>query len=565
MARTCTSILLIKVSFWCCVLLLLLWADSAITSPVPPKSAIASAHPLATQAGFKVLRQGGNAFDAAVAVAAALAVVEPAGSGLGGGGFLLLHQASGRDVMLDAREKAPMAARRDMYLDETGKVIPGLSVDGPLAAGIPGLPAALVHMAEKYGRLPLSQCLAPAIRLASEGFVVGPRYLRQVKRRFDILQGYNQTAAIFLQHRRMPRPGFRLIQKDLARVLETIAQYGRSGFYQGWVAKRLVDSVRQEGGIWSLEDLRRYQVIERQPLEGDYRGIHIVSAAPPSSGGVVLLESLNILSGYFIHRLSPVTIKHLVVEAWRRAYRDRALYLGDPDFIAMPLSRLLDPDYAAGLRVAIRQDRAMPSDWLNPAPEVQEGADTTHFSILDREGNRVAATLSINYLFGSGFVAQGTGVLLNDEMDDFSIKPGVPNIYGLVGGEANAIAPGKRMLSSMTPTFLETPQKVAILGTPGGSRIISMVTLAVLDFAAGFRPSLWVKWPRYHHQYLPDEIQFEPDALSPSEQSTLQTMGHRLHPLARHYGNMQAILWDKNSGQVEAASDPRGEGMAIVE
>ncbi len=549
-----------------CFLLILLWQSAVMGSDVPPKAAIASAHPLATEAGLAALRQGGNAFDAAVAVAAALAVVEPAGSGLGGGGFFLLHQAAnGRNVMLDAREKAPLAANRDMYLDAAGKVIPGASVDGPRASGIPGVPAALVHLAENYGHLPLRKTLAPAIRLAREGFEVGPRYLQQVERRLKVLGSYPQTASIFLQRGGKPQPGFRLIQKDLARVLEAIAQHGRAGFYGGWVAKCLVGSVRQGGGIWRLEDLQRYQIIERRPVEGDFREIHIVSAAPPSSGGVLLLETLNILSAYPMHTLGSAGKKHLVVEAWRRAYRDRALYLGDPDFITMPLARLLSPDYAAGLRAAIRLDRALPSDYLNPAAEIAEGSDTTHFSVLDREGNRVAATLSINYLFGSGYVATGTGVLLNDEMDDFAVKPGVPNIYGLVGGDANAIAPGKRMLSSMTPTFLETEDRVAVLGTPGGSRIISMVTLAVLDFAVGFRPALWVKWPRYHHQYLPDEIQFEPGALSETEQVELESMGHRLHLLARHYGNMQAILWDRKHGLVEAASDPRGEGMAKVE
>ncbi len=549
-----------------CLLLILLLGAAVSAAEVPPKAAIASAHPLATAAGMKILRQGGNAFDAAVAVAAALAVVEPAGSGLGGGGFFLLHRAaSGRAVMLDAREKAPLAAGRDMYLDGAGKVIARASIDGPLAAGIPGLPAALAYLAENHGRLPLSRTLAPAIRLAREGFEVGPGYLRQVARRLEVLRRYPQTAAIFLQNGDKPRPGFRLVQKDLAKVLEAIAAEGKAGFYRGWVAERLLDSVREGGGIWQARDLKRYRVVERRPVEGDFRGIHIVSAAPPSSGGVVLLETLNILSPYAMHTLAPVTLKHLVVEAWRRAYRDRALYLGDPGFVQMPLARLLSPDYAAGLRAAVRLDKALPSDHLNPAPEKAEGADTTHFSILDREGNRVAATLSVNYLFGSGFVAGGTGVLLNDEMDDFSIKPGTPNIYGLVGGEANAIAPGKRMLSSMTPTFLETRDRVAIVGTPGGSRIISMVTLAVLDFAAGFPPSLWVKWPRYHHQYLPDEIQFEPGALSAAERRTLQAMGHRLHPLASRYGNMQAILWDKKKGTVEAASDPRGEGASSVE
>ncbi|BCX89341.1 gamma-glutamyltranspeptidase/glutathione hydrolase [Methylomarinovum tepidoasis] len=548
------------------LLLWLAWSVALWAGPKPPQAAIASAHPLATAAGFEILDQGGNAFDAAVAVAAALAVVEPAGSGLGGGGFLLLHRArDGRQVMLDARETAPLAARRDMYLDAAGNPIPRASIDGPLAAGIPGMPAALAHLAENYGRLPLRCSLAPAIRYAREGFVVGPRYLEQVERRHAVLGRYPAAAAIFLEKGQVPRPGFRLVQPDLARVLEALAARGRAGFYDGWVAERLLAGVRAAGGVWSRADLARYRVVERRPVVGRYHNVRVVSAAPPSSGGVVLVETLNILSAYPLTHLDPATAKHLIVEAWRRAYRDQALYLGDPDFVSMPLRRLLSPDYAAGLRAAIRPDRALPSAWLAAGPEAGgAGADTTHFSILDRDGNRVAATLSINYLFGSGFVVPGTGVLLNDEMDDFAIKPGVPNLYGLVGGSANAIAPGKRMLSSMTPTFLETPDRIAVLGTPGGSRIISMVTLAALDFAAGFRPALWVAWPRFHHQYLPDEIQYEPDALSGAERRALHRRGHRLKALGRTYGNMQAILWDRFLDRVEAASDPRGGGSAVV-
>ncbi len=542
------------------------WAGGS-WAQTPPADAIASAHPLATEAGFEVLRKGGNAFDAAVAVAATLAVVEPAGSGLGGGGFFLLYRARDkREVMLDARERAPLAAWREMYLDASGNVIPRLSIDGPLAAGIPGVPAALVHLAGHYGRLPLRVTLAPAIRHARQGFVVSSGYLRQVRQRLPGLRKFPESARIFLQDAQVPEPGFRLVQKDLAHTLEAIAEKGWAGFYRGRVAKHLVQAVREAGGIWQSRDLARYRVIEREPVTGWYRGVRVTAASPPSSGGIVLLETLNILSGFDVSHRDSVARKHWIVEAWRRAYRDRALYLGDPDFIRMPLKRLLSLDYAAGLRAAIHPDKAMPSAWLNPVPDVQDrGSNTTHFSILDRDGNRVAATLSINYLFGSGFVAKGTGVLLNDEMDDFAIKPGVPNLYGLVGGEANAIAPGKRMLSSMTPTFVETGARLGIVGTPGGSRIISMVTLAVLGFADRMLPQTWVGWPRFHHQYLPDEIQYEPGALSAAEMEGLQKRGHRLRELQASYGNMQAILWDKTINKVYAASDPRRQGMAKVE
>lgn len=532
----------------------------------PPQAAIASAHPLATEAGFSILRRGGNAFDAAVAVAAALAVVEPAGSGLGGGGFFLLHRArDGLQIVVDARERAPMAAHRDMYLDEQRQVIPGASVDGPLAAGIPGLPAALAHLAQNYGRLPLSESLMPAIELARQGFLVGGRYLDQVQKRLEVLKRYPASAQIFLQSGQAPKSGFRLVQKDLAKVLAALAERGREGFYSGWVAQRLVTEVRRAGGIWRLEDLSGYRVVERRPLAGRYHRTRIVTTPPPA-GGAVVLETLNVLKAFDLTRLDSAVAKHLIAEAWRRAYRDRALYLGDPDFVKIPLDLLLNPAYAAGLRAAIRPDRALSSRQLAEAAEpLSAGADTTHFSILDREGNRAAATLSINYLFGSGFTVPGTGVLLNDEMDDFAIKPDTPNLYGLVGGEANAIAPGKRMLSSMAPAFLEAPDRVGILGTPGGSRIISMMTLAVLDFAGGFGPATLVGWPRFHHQYLPDELQYEPGALTRHERKVLASLGHRLKVLAEPYGNLQAIVWDLVINRVEAASDPRGEGMARVE
>lgn len=560
-ARHCGVLFLLTLT-----LLLTQWPVEAASEPSPPATAVASAHPLATQAGHEILTAGGNAFDAAVAVSAALAVVEPYSSGLGGGGFWLLHRtADGFEVMIDGRERAPLAASRNMYLDGKGEVVSGASIDGPLSAGIPGEPAALVHLAQRYGRLPLTKSLAPAIRYARAGFAVDEHYRKLARFRFAVLKRSPTAVGIFLQDGEVPSIGYRIQQPELAETLEALAEQGAAGFYRGKVAARLVESVRAAGGIWTLEDLADYRIVERAPVRGEYRGMRIVSAAPPSSGGVVLLTMLNILSGYDLERLDPVIRKHLIVEAMRRAYRDRAEYLGDPDFVAMPIERLIHPWYAAGLRAAIRADRATPSAALpvivGAAPL---GAHTTHFSVLDREGNRVAGTLSINYPFGSGFVAPGTGVLLNDEMDDFSLKPGVPNVYGLIGAEANAIAPGKRPLSSMTPTFVETGRGVAILGTPGGSRIITMVLLAILDFAAGHGPESWVALPRFHHQFLPDEIQHELNALSAEEVLDLEAMGHQLKPLDDTYGNMQAVLWDRVRNRVTAASDPRGVGRAEV-
>jgi gamma-glutamyltranspeptidase/glutathione hydrolase len=531
----------------------------------PPAAAIATAHPLATQAGHDILQAGGNAFDAAVAVGAMLAVVEPSSSGLGGGGFWLLHRATdGREVMLDGRERAPLAARPDMYLDETGAVIPRLSIDGARAAAIPGTPAALDHLTRHYGRLPLKQTLAPAIRAARDGFRVNAHYLALARFRHEALRRSAAAAAIFLDKDAVPGEDFVLRQPDLARVLEAIAEHGRDGFYAGPVAERLIDGARAAGGIWSRDDLADYRVIEREPVRGEYRGIRITAAAPPSSGGIALVTMLNILAGYPLDELEDSTRTHLIIEAMRRAYRDRAVYLGDPDFVDIPAALLLHPFYAAGLRNAIRPDRATPSETLPGVDAGSAGNDTTHFSILDRDGNRVAATLSINLPFGAAFVAPGTGVLLNNEMDDFSVKPGVGNAYGLIGAEPNAIAAGKRPLSSMTPIFLDDGQRLAIVGTPGGSRIISMVLLAALEFSRGSAPEQWVAGKRFHHQYLPDVVSHEAGAFDADAAAALTARGHRLEERARPYGNMQAILWDRARDRVLAASDPRGGGGAMT-
>ena len=532
----------------------------------PPQAAIASAHPLATAAGLEILNRGGNAFDAAVAVSATLAVVEPYASGIGGGGFWLLHRAKdGKQVMIDGREKAPQAAHRDMYLDTMGNVIANMSVNGPAAAGIPGVPAALAHIARHYGRLPLSKSLAPAIRAAREGFKVTPRYRQRAKFRLAALRASPDAAMIFLKDNDLPPLGYVITQTDLANTLTALAHKGRDGFYQGDIAKRLVVGNRNGGGIWSLPDLYNYKAVERKPLSVNYKGYRITSVAPPSSGGVALIEMLNILNRFDLEKLSDVKRKHVIVEAMRRAYRDRAEFLGDSDFVKVPISKLTGRTYAGELARSIDLDKATPSSELQPVATHDSGFHTTHFSILDKQGNRVSATLSINYPFGSCFVAPGTGVLLNDEMDDFSAKPGVPNVYGLVGAEANAIAPGKRMLSSMSPSFVENEDRLAILGTPGGSRIITMVLHGILAFIDGEEAGSIVNQGRYHHQYLPDQIQYEPDALKPDEISGLENMGYTLQPLDDPYGNMQVVVWDKKQARVNAASDKRGEGLAVAE
>jgi len=529
----------------------------------PRADAVATAHPLATEAGLLILEAGGNAFDAAVAVSAALAVVEPYSSGLGGGGFWLLHRASdGFQVMVDGRERAPQAARADMYLDAQGGIIPGASIDGPLAAGIPGVPAALAHIAGRYGRLPLAVSLAPAIILAREGFPVNPIYRRLAGFRLEALQQSAAAGAQFLPGGNVPPEGYRLQQPELAETLELIARRGARGFYDGDVAARLVDAVRTGGGIWTRQDLLDYRVVERPPIVTRFGDHRLVSANLPSSGGILLAQMLHMLAERPLHGLDDTGRVHLLVEIMRRAYADRTRYLGDDDYVHVPRALLLNRGRARRLVQQIEPARATPSAVVST--ESDEGRDTTHFSVLDREGNRVAATLSINYPFGSGFVAGGTGVLLNDEMDDFSAKPGMANAYGLIGHDANAIAPGKRMLSSMSPTFVEGPDRVAILGTPGGSRIITMVLLGLLDAVEG-RPVIeWVTRGRFHHQYLPDRIDVEPGALSEEVIRALRAKGHRVRLLDDSYGNMQAIAWDLRSGAVTAASDPRGIGSSRV-
>ena len=546
---------------------LLAWAPaSRAAAPVAHKGAIASAYPLATEAGRDILARGGNAFDAAVAVSAALAVVEPTSSGLGGGGFYLLHrQSDGVETMLDAREKAPGAASRDMYLDSSGKPIPGASTDRPLAAGIPGEPAAFDYLARKFGKLPLKVSLEPAIRLAREGFPLYPRLQGAIRYKRDRLLRSPDAARVFLTpDGNVPELGAIIKQPDLAKTLQALADEGAAGFYSGRIARELVNGVRAGGGIWTMKDMADYRVIERKPLIGEYRGARIVSASPPSSGGVALLDALNILSGVDLGKTDSSTRKHWIIEAMQRAYRDRAVYLGDPDFVTMPLPMLVSKDYAAGQRSSIRPDKAMPSDFLPGIETTPVGQNTTHLSILDAEGNRVAGTISINLFFGSGDMIPATGVLLNDTMDDFSIKAGTPNAFGLVGNAENAIAPNKRPLSSMTPSFVETNKGLMVIGSPGGSYIISMVILGTLDYLDGMSARDIVKDPRYHHQYLPDVVEYEKGALTDEEISRLQAMGHKLEQGSRLWGNMEVITWDFASGEVAAASDPRGEGTGLV-
>jgi len=530
------------------------------------QAAIASAHPLATQAGLDILKQGGNAFDAAIAVTATLAVVEPYSSGLGGGGVYLLHLAASNNyVMIDAREKAPLLAFRDLYLDEAGKVKPEASINGALSAGIPGIPAALVLLAENYGKLKLSSSMASAIHYARQGFPVDEYYQRMAGFRLDALQNNEEASSIFLQQDDVPELDYKIVQKDLAVTLERIAESGYAGFYENELALNMVKDVRKNGGIWTIKDLATYKIKQRTPDVTVYKGMKLVSASLPSSGGLVLAEILGILAQVDIEKMDETQRIHHIVEAMRRAYRDRAEYMGDPDFIEVPVDYLLSDAHIKLLSAGINSHSATPSSSLKAVAQPSgNGADTTHFSIIDKQGNKVSATLSINYPFGSCYVAKGTGVLLNDEMDDFVSKPGIPNVYGLVGSDANAIEPGKRMLSSMTPGIVETRDRIAVIGTPGGSRIITMVLLAILDFYEHKSADEIVNAGRFHHQYLPDEISYEPGVFDESLVKTLQKLGHKTRELNSDYGNMQVIIVDKKTGKMEAASDDRGIGSAKV-
>jgi len=539
---------------------------SDLTTTKVEQAAIASAHPLATQAGIDILNQGGNAFDAAVAVTATLAVVEPYSSGLGGGGLYLLHQAANdKYIMIDARERAPLRAHKDLFLDESGDVIAGASINGALSAAIPGIPAALVQLAEKYGRLSLSQSLAPAISRARDGFAVDEHYQRMVGFRLNALQQNKAASDIFLQQGDVPALDYSIVQTDLAKTLELIASDGFSGFYENSLAWQMVKDVRKNGGLWTIKDLATYRVKERSPDVTIYKGMKLVAASLPSSGGIVLSEILGMLAGFDTEKMDESQRIHTIVEAMRRAYRDRAEYMGDPDFIKVPVDYLKSELHIKQLAASINPRLATPSASLKPVAQPDgNGADTTHFSIIDKQGNKVSATLSINYPFGSCFVAKGTGILLNDEMDDFVSKPGVPNVYGLVGSTANEIAPGKRMLSSMTPSIAETRDRIVIIGTPGGSRIITMVLLGVLDFYENETAEEIVNAGRYHHQYLPDEISFEPGVFDDDLIEKLQVLGHKIRELDHDYGNMQVIVVNKKTGELEAASDARGIGSAIV-
>lgn len=517
-------------------------------SPPPAAAAhgmVVSAQHLASEVGVDVMRHGGNAVDAAIAVAYALAVTYPAAGNLGGGGFMTVQLADGRRSFIDFREEAPQAASADMYLDAQGHPVPGLSTDGWLAVGVPGTVAGLELARQRYATRPRAELVAPAIRLAREGFVLDQGDVDMLATATTRFRHDAASAAIFLRDGEPLHAGDRLVQADLARTLEQVAGQGRAGFYQGSVAAALVAASRAGHGILAQGDLDRYQARERAPVECDYRGYHLVTAPPPSSGGTVLCEMLGVLEGYPLATLGwhSAQAVHYQIEAMRHAYVDRNNFLGDPSFIDNPVARLIDPAYTARLRAAIDPAHAGDSTALQAGAPPHEGSNTTHFSVVDEAGNAVSLTYTLNNWFGAHVTAGGTGVVMNDEMDDFAAKPGSPNMFGLVQFAANAIAPGKRPLSSMTPTIMSRDGKaLLVLGTPGGSMITTSVLQVIVNLVDyGMTVQEAVDAPRFHQQWLPPATRLEPWALSPDTRRLLEAMGHSFSD-GRPANHLAAIL-----------------------
>ena len=495
---------------------------------------VVSAQHLATKVGVDVLKRGGNAVDAAVAVGYALAVVYPAAGNLGGGGFMTIELADGRKTFLDFREMAPKGATANMYLDKDGNVIKGLSTKGHLAVGVPGSVSGMEEAREKYGTMKRADLIAPAIQFADEGFALEQGDIDLLQTATQDFQEDPATAAIFLNNGKPFQVGEKLVQHELAETLREISKKGTDGFYKGWVGNAIVASSQAGKGLITQADLDGYKTRELAPVECDYRGYHVVSAPPPSSGGVVICEMLNILEGYPLRELGyhSAEAMHYQIETMRHAYVDRNSYLGDPDYVKNPLDRLLDKNYAAKVRAVIDPNRAGVSKDIKPGVAPHEGSNTTHYSIADKDGNAVSVTYTLNDWFGARVTAAKTGVILNDEMDDFTSKIGVPNLYGLVQGEANAIAPGKRPLSSMSPTIVSKDGKpVMVVGTPGGSRIITAVLetmINAIDYDMNAQEA--VDMPRFHQQWLPDLTNVENFALSPDTRKILESKGHTFGP-----------------------------------
>ncbi len=558
--------------------------SAATTRPTrAPHVMVASVHERASQAGVEMLRAGGNAVDAAVATGFALAVVYPEAGNLGGGGFLLQRNANVKVHFIDFREKAPAAATENLYLDAQGYVLPESnkesSIVGYRSIGVPGTVAGLIYAEKQYGKLSIEKVMAPAVKLARDGFRLAPEDTQELKGD-QYLAEFPESKRIFQRNGNYYQPGDLFKQPELAHTLERLAK-DPDTFYHGAMARELAAAIQSGGGLVTAKDLAAYEVKEREPIRGSYRGYDVISAPPPSSGGVALLEILNILEGFDLAKLgnrSAETIR-LEAEAFRRAFYDRADFMGDPDFGKIPVAQLIDKKYAEAWRDSIDLDHASVSKDLkrpsfgelervaqsSPAA-ISEPQNTTHYSVVDAEGNAVSVTTTLNDAFGSRVTAQGLGFLLNDEMDDFAAKQGVPNTYGLIQGPANAIAPGKRPLSAMTPTIVLKDGKLfLVLGSPGGPRIITIVAnilIGVVDFSLNIQEA--VNAPRFHHQWLPDEIVVE-DGLSPATMNVLSSKGHkvRVDPSPGDWGDGECIMIDPKTGERLGASDKRNNGKAV--
>jgi gamma-glutamyltranspeptidase/glutathione hydrolase len=576
-----SSLVRFLILFCLCALLTAPLAAAPLRPTHAPHAIVASIHELASRAGIEMLRSGGNAVDAAVATGFALAVVHPQAGNLGGGGFLLLRSANGKVHFIDFREQAPAAATENMYLDAQGNVIPESSKDssvvGYKSIGVPGTVAGLVYAEKQYGKLSLAKVIAPAIKLARDGFPLAYEDTQDLKKD-EYLAQFPETKRIFLRNGNYYQPGELFKQPELARTLERIAK-NPDDFYHGAMARELAAAIHKGGGLVTAADLAAYEVKEREPIRGSYRGYDIISAPPPSSGGVALVEILNILEGFDLAKLGNRSADaiHLEAEAFRRAFYDRADFMGDPDFARVPVAQLIDKKYAAAWRESIDPNHASVSkDLKRPAifselervaqsrpAAIREPENTTHYSVVDAEGNAVAVTTTLNDSFGSRVTAAGLGFLLNDEMDDFAAKQGVPNAYGLIQGPANAIGPGKRPLSAMTPTIVLKDGKLfLVLGSPGGPTIITTVAnilIGVVDFSLDIEEA--VNAPRFHQQWLPDEILVE-DRLSPDTMNVLRSKGQKL--TVRHFwGDGECIMVDPKTGERLGASDGRNNGKAV--
>lgn len=537
-----------------------IWAESGMVS---------AQERLAAEIGREILRNGGNAVDAGVAVAFALAVTLPRAGNIGGGGFMLVHDAkTGQTHAIDYREMAPAGASRDMFLNEAGEPDSDKSLYSGAASGVPGTVAGMRVAVEKYGTMEWADVLAPAIKLAEEGFTVTPELSDSIEAEREYLEKFPSTVKIFFKEGgEVWQPGEVLVQADLAKTLKKIAAEGPDGFYKGEVAEAIAKSVQDAGGLITPEDMAGYKVAEREPVRGTYRGYEVVSMPPPSSGGVHLIQILNALEGYPIGALgqnSAQTI-HLMAEAMKLAYADRSEYLGDPDFVDVPVTALTSKDYAAAMRVKISADFATPAAQIKPADLAPYESDqTTHFSVVDKDGNAVSNTYTINFNYGSGLVAEGTGILMNNEMDDFSAKPGTPNGFGLIGGDANAVEAGKRPLSSMTPALVLKDGKVwLVTGSPGGARIITTVLQVIMNMIDhGMNVAEASSAPRVHHQWLPDELRIE-EGISIDTLRLLEAKGHTV-ALKAAMGSTQSIMRDPESGALYGASDPRRPDAATL-